>query len=341
MRALRPSLTGLRALRAQFANPVYRFAYGVITVAAAAVAFAALRGDFALLAHPSAAFLAVCAAGIAAEHIPIRLPGHVDDMRFGGGTLIAYCALIAFGTGGAVAAFGLSVLVDNGVVQRLAPIKTAFNTAQFALSALVAGWVLQLDAGIPAHGGVATLQLAHLPALAAAALALLTMNNGLSTRVTALAMGVPWRENLRAAGPAIIVDVALIAFAPIVVIVADFGAGLLPILALPFAALHWSGRQADRRRHDSLHDALTGLPNRAMFGARLHQELQRAQRANGRIDVLMLDLDGFKEINDALGHLHGDEVLRHVGARLTELLRPSDVAARLGGDEFGVVLVGL
>ena len=93
--------------------------------------------------------------------------------------------------------------------------------------------------------------------------------------------------------------------------------------------------------HRALHDPLTNLPNRSLFLDRLRQAEQRAARANSVVAVLFVDLDGFKTINDSLGHARGDEVLIAVGHRLSESLRAGDTAARLGGDEFAVLLDGL
>lgn len=94
--------------------------------------------------------------------------------------------------------------------------------------------------------------------------------------------------------------------------------------------------EIDRREHAALHDDLTGLPNRAHFSSRLSEAL--AADGNAGIAILLIDLDHFKEINDTLGHDHGDRVLRLVGERLARAVRPDDFIARLGGDEFGVLL---
>src|SRR6195952_1276308 len=89
--------------------------------------------------------------------------------------------------------------------------------------------------------------------------------------------------------------------------------------------------------HRSLHDQLTGLPNRFLFRDRLWHALERGHRESTPTCVLIIDLDGFKAINDALGHPTGDLVLMSFAERLRSVLRASDTAARLGGDEFSIV----
>ena len=91
-------------------------------------------------------------------------------------------------------------------------------------------------------------------------------------------------------------------------------------------------------RHAAFHDPLTGLPNRALFDDRLGAAFDRVARGGGRLALLTLDLDGFKQVNDTLGHAVGDELLVAVAQRLRAELRDVDTVARLGGDEF-VVLV--
>jgi diguanylate cyclase (GGDEF)-like protein/PAS domain S-box-containing protein len=96
--------------------------------------------------------------------------------------------------------------------------------------------------------------------------------------------------------------------------------------------------QAALNEHQAQHDALTGLANRTLFHSRISQVVNPRRRTDGRAAVVVIDLDGFKEINDSLGHAAGDELLVELSRRLELALRTSDTVARLGGDEFGVLL---
>ena len=104
-----------------------------------------------------------------------------------------------------------------------------------------------------------------------------------------------------------------------------------------------SERRREQRRLEHLvhYDQLTNLPNRTLYRERLGRALALAERSGHRVGVLFLDLDGFKEVNDTLGHEVGDLVLRETAQRLRECLRHYDTAARLGGDEFLILLPGL
>jgi diguanylate cyclase (GGDEF)-like protein len=121
-------------------------------------------------------------------------------------------------------------------------------------------------------------------------------------------------------------------------------AGLVGMLALGGFLLLALGyqrqlvRQAAASHHQALHDPLTGLPNRELFADRVGQALRAADRELRPAALLLLDLDRFKDVNDTLGHHHGDRLLTEVAGRVAGVLRRVDTVARLGGDEFAVLL---
>src|SRR4051794_8409545 len=117
---------------------------------------------------------------------------------------------------------------------------------------------------------------------------------------------------------------------------AEDGVWLASMADLLASALDRDDSEA-RMRHQSLHDALTGLPNRLLFYDRIEQAFARSQRSGSFVSVFLLDVDQFKTINDSLGHEAGDDLLVALSARLQHVVRGSDTVARLGGDEFVVV----
>jgi diguanylate cyclase (GGDEF)-like protein len=98
-------------------------------------------------------------------------------------------------------------------------------------------------------------------------------------------------------------------------------------------------KEASVRQHQAQHDALTGLPNRALFAERLEEAADEAPPGS-RVTIMLIDLDGFKEVNDTLGHHTGDAILREVAQRLAPLDQEGNLVARLGGDEFAVLNIG-
>ncbi len=130
---------------------------------------------------------------------------------------------------------------------------------------------------------------------------------------------------------------------------------LLAVIAVLLAGLIWAVRRLLRERREvarrtaaereirklAFHDALTGLPNRRQFNDALKAAAAAPPRAGASHCVLMLDLNGFKRVNDVFGHAAGDELLIHVGARISKAVREGDMVARLGGDEFAVLATHL
>jgi diguanylate cyclase (GGDEF)-like protein/PAS domain S-box-containing protein len=117
--------------------------------------------------------------------------------------------------------------------------------------------------------------------------------------------------------------------------------GLISHYVGTFSDITLMKRQQESLQHMAYHDTLTQLPNRALFADRLRQALARTSRTEETIAVCYMDLDGFKPINDTLGHEAGDELLIKLSARVKESLRSGDTIARMGGDEFALLLCNL
>jgi len=132
------------------------------------------------------------------------------------------------------------------------------------------------------------------------------------------------------------IHLLLVAWAPVIVVIADQALLLLPVLLVAVIALGWSARATSSSEHDAFHDPLTGLANRRALEQRLDQLTARA-KLDDRFALLLMDLDRFKEVNDQLGHHIGDELLREVGTRLSSLTG-IELAARIGGDEFAFLV---
>jgi diguanylate cyclase (GGDEF)-like protein len=150
-------------------------------------------------------------------------------------------------------------------------------------------------------------------------------------------LAVPIPVTLTLASVAVLVygNIAHINVAALALASATVVAALLR-LALSFREI----RALAESRRQAMTDELTGLPNRRYFYERLRKELAAADAASAPLTLLVADLDGFKELNDTLGHQAGDVLLQQLGARVLDALRAHDTLARLGGDEFAVLLPG-
>ncbi len=123
------------------------------------------------------------------------------------------------------------------------------------------------------------------------------------------------------------------------VLMISLGLGLVALVLL-----HQSQKAAQsliaseaKAKHMALHDSLTGLPNRTLFADRLEQACERMKRQGGQVAVMCIGLDRFKDVNDTLGHLAGDELIRHNASKIGGMIRACDTVARLGGDEFVII----
>jgi diguanylate cyclase (GGDEF)-like protein len=313
------------------------FVAAVSAAGAGLVAGIALSDADGLTSGLDALVLLFGLAILVAELFPLDVPGHEGQATFS--TTFAFALLLARGVEDVIVIHVVTVVAAD-LIRRRQPAKLLFNAAQYALSWGAAGAVLMLAwPGATAGGGLQYLQLAAVPAVAATAATFLLVNVMLASTPPALAGGLsPLASMLGDLLFQVSSAVVLLALVPAVLVVADFSLALIPLLWIPLVAIELGGRQAVINQHQATHDTLTGLPNRAHLHARLASALQQAAAGEGQVGVLMMDLDGFKEINDTLGHHHGDLLLQQVARRLTEQTRPGDLVARLGGDEFAILL---
>ena len=216
--------------------------------------------------------------------------------------------------------------------------KVIFNTAQITASLAAGALVLQAlglheaitDAGHLSYRWAIGIVLAG---------ALVFMANGM---LTCLVLALHYRTSVRSMiGRSFFVSIsadgALLALSPIFVVAIHYSLMLLPLLGVTALLVYQSTQQALRRAHEASHDDLTQLLNRRTFDNHLAGFLA-SSADDVRGALLLLDLDGFKEINDRLGHQTGDMVLLGLAEQLTKSVPQGAVVARLGGDEFAVLI---
>jgi diguanylate cyclase (GGDEF)-like protein len=286
-----------------------------------------------VVSHVNLPFAILAIAILVGELLPIKLGDGEGELV--PSTTFTF-ALVLFG---GVAAAALTQLVASTVADRSHGkrlVHWAFNIGQYSLAIAASGVVFQLLAGDVGSGPFTVVRV--LAALMAAAV-FFVVNTGTVSTVIALTSGTRVRDEISSElMRQTATEAILLGLAPLAVLAVDSSVALVPLLALPLLAVQRAGTHALVSRRLALHDALTGLPNRVLFADRTRRAIASAERGDTPVVVMLIDLDRFKDINDTLGHHYGDEVLRQMAQRLTELLDPRDTLARLGGDEFGVLL---
>ena len=286
-------------------------------------------------AHP-VLFAVFAACALLGELFPIKFPGKEDEVTTS--TCFLYAVLIGFGLAPAVVAqVVLSVFAD--ILQRKSPLSIGFNAGQLTITFAASGWVLAALSDLPHRAIDIPLTLADMPAIVIAGVVFFAVNNLLAGIALAISSQTPIMALLRGdLGFQAWTTFLLLGFAPIIIAVSAYGLFLVPLLILPVLAIHRSSHEARLSEYRSLHDRLTELPNRVLFHDRAQRSIAAARRSGRSVAVLIMDLDRFKEVNDTLGHHHGDLLLQEVGPRLGAVLRDADTVGRMGGDEFAVLL---
>ncbi len=321
-------------------EPVRLFCVAVALLGAALLAVLVAAAHLDLDGFGRVEFLALAPSVLLGELFPLELPRRSGDGEVTVSTMFSFALVLGVGLLPALAAqLAASVIQDR--IAGKPWWQVGFNIGQYTLSLSAAAGVLALLGSYAAlrTGGFAPFDLV---AVLGGAAGFFLVNLVLVTRATTLYQGTPFTEALRSDLTFVLsVGAVLLCLAPVVVTVLHFRPVLYPLLFVPLVGVWAAGGQTVRTataEHLARHDSLTELPNRRWFREAVGAAVEHP--ALGSAGLLLVDLNGFKEINDTLGHHHGDLVLQQVGPRLRAAFRTEDLLARLGGDEFAVFMPG-
>jgi diguanylate cyclase (GGDEF)-like protein len=287
-----------------------------------------------------AALIVVACLVVIGEVRPLVIAG-MDVNGVSTSTAFIFALLLHLGLPMALLMQAIAIVVAD-LSYRRAPWRTGFNIGQYSLSFGASQLVLTVMGRHASALHPLNVDGRDLAAIAGAATAYFVVNSCLVAAALALKDRTSFRHELfddlqfQALSSS-----ALLGLSPIIVVVMERGWALLPLLLFPLGAVYATASLTQAREKQSLEDALTGLPNRQHLVAATRDALQSANGSSSHLALFLLDLDRFKEINDTLGHAVGDQLLKWVGTRLTEVMRAGDVVARLGGDEFAVLVTDL
>jgi diguanylate cyclase (GGDEF)-like protein len=320
-------------------SPIWIYLALTSVVGAAVVVGAALvlHGAQRVVGQPL--FWVVAAMIVAGEIWPIVTPGKSRPEAPAASITVSFAALLYWGAPLAIL-LRVAGRITTGIAQRSAVHRMVFNAAQEAISLATSGLVIWAAAFNPTPDAPRQLSGHDLPIVLAAAAAYFVVNFTLVGGAIALYSRATFLSIVRESLPyQVIVHAVMLATAPLMTLAMLTGSGIMVALfALPVAALYVNAAMSVRREYQAQHDELTGLANRKLLIKRSQEALAKGALAGTRTGFLLVDLDGFKQINDTHGHAGGDVVLQIVAYRLTHSVRPGDLVARLGGDEFAVLL---
>ena len=324
------------------------FAYvAAVAVAALAAVGAAwptwsVLGD--LVRADPAAFWLISVLAVVVDARPIGTPLARHASAIFPSICFTFALLLGWGLLPAVLVQTAAVVVSSARL-RHAAWRAAFNAAQYALAFAAAWAVLRLAQESPLSTGP-SLRLLDLLAFIAAAAAWFVVNELLVSTAVWLRFGGSWRHTLtRSLVPEALSTLGLLLLGPVVVAAANVSAAMVPLMLVPLYAVSELARTSQESQRRSLVDSLTELPNRKALFAEIRRRAaamssrpahSASSRRSSRMALLLLDIDLFKQVNDALGHAVGDRVLAEVAARLKTAVRRATVF-RLGGDEFAIL----
>ncbi|MGR6317723.1 bifunctional diguanylate cyclase/phosphodiesterase [Micromonospora soli] len=288
------------------------------------------------------AFWTMAALAVACDARPFVPPGRRETSAVFPSTCFTFAILLGWGLGPAVAVQAVAVAV-SGWRMRHAVWRTGFNAAQYACALAGAYLVTRLGPGDLFGGG--RLHWTDVAVVGAATGIWFAVNYALVSSAIRLRFGDRWWPTVRLGlAYELLATGSLLLLAPVLVAAARVSAALIPLVLVPLFAVYRMARLSAEREQLAALDPLTGLPNRKALlsevAEQVHLHAERAARGepDAHLALLLLDLDRFKHVNDALGHAVGDRLLVEVSARLAGVVGPGDLLARLGGDEFAIVV---
>jgi diguanylate cyclase (GGDEF)-like protein len=316
-------------------QPVHRLTAVVSLVGVVVLAAVAWRTEVLVPPHGWLYLVLLVPGVMLGELLPLKIPRRGDDEEMTLSTTFTFALLVTVGLPVALLVQGVASALQDALARK-AWWRIAFNVGQYTLSLAAAAAVMELAS---LGGPQVPFNPVNLPAIAAAAATFFLVNTGVVGAAIALYQRTNLLKYFRSdLAFSLYTGTVLLCLAPVVLAALYFSPALYPACLLPMVAVYHGGRQAARSEYEANHDALTGLANRPRLHARMQHAIEGQPSDPAPFAVMLLDLDRFKEINDTLGHHHGDLLLRHVGARLEEAVRDHDTVARLGGDEFVVLL---
>ena len=248
-------------------------------------------------------------------------------------------ALLLIAPPATAVAIAAGVVLVGEVVSRKPFVKVLFNLAEIVLSLSLAAVVMDVAGQGQALRLYTAPSFVWFAAFLLAGIIVFVVSNALTCTVIALHQALPVNQMLREFGAVnLSTDGVLLSLSPVFVVVGERSVMLVPLVLVTIWTVYRTAELARVRRNEATHDMLTQLPNRRLFDEHLHRAILSARRTGQRVAVVLIDLNGFKSINDRLGHDVGDEVLRGAATRMSGACRSSDLLARLGGDEFALVL---
>ncbi|MEV0716654.1 EAL domain-containing protein, partial [Asanoa sp. NPDC050611] len=290
-----------------------------------------------------ATFWVMAALAVLCDYRPFAPPGRRQSSAVFPSICFTFAILLAWGLGPALLVQAAAV-VSSSIRLRHAPWRAVFNVAQYALALGAAEAVLR-GLGETAFAAGSGPTWIDVIAAATAAAAWFVVKYGTVTIAVRLHAGGNWWDTFRHGVAFESVSIgALLLLAPVLVGgPAARNVALIPLMLVPLFAVYRMSRLSSEQEHLARLDPLTGLANRKALLAEVQEQatMHAARAAAGAPDqhfaLLLLDLDRFKHVNDALGHAVGDQLLIEVSGRLTQTVGRHDVVARLGGDEFAIL----